>query len=304
MLFLLLVILPVGGSFLITNIRLRFPESGATNPEILGLTVESVEFTSADGIPLKGWWQRGQEDRLNLIFAHGLNRSRLELLERAAASVEHGYGVLLFDLRNHGESGEAYTTLGIHESRDICAAKDFLEARSKNQGVALWGVSLGAASALLATRRCPGIEAVIADSSFLSFSETISDHFRLILGLPSFPIANLMIGLTRLRMGFALAEGDVESAVRKNPSLPILFIAGDQDRRMPPNVAQQLYKASASSHSSLLIVEGARHGRAYRVNPKRYLDSVFNFLGKLDPVRDSNTSRINTSERLPAPVSP
>ena len=281
-LFFFLVFLPVGGSYLITNSRFRFPEPGPTDPEALGLTVEAVEFTSPDGIPLRGWWNPGQEDRPVLIFVHGLNRSRLELLERGVESVRRGYGVLLFDLRNHGESGEAYTTLGVHESRDVCAAKALVEARSPARSVVLWGVSLGASTALLAARRCPGFEAAVADSSFLSLEETVAHHFRLIFGLPSFPIANMMTGLTRLRMRFALVEGDVESAVRESPDLPILFIAGDEDRRMPPELARRLHEASANPHRKLLIVKGARHGRAFQIDRDRYLNTVFDFLEVLD----------------------
>src|SRR5215813_11937649 len=116
------VLLPVAGSFLITNSRFHFPENGAHRPEDVGLSVQPVEFTSSDQIPLRGWWDPGDGKSPVIIFVHGLNRSRLELLDRAAESRKRGYGVLLFDLRNHGESGRAYTTLGINEARDVCAA--------------------------------------------------------------------------------------------------------------------------------------------------------------------------------------
>jgi len=113
----LFVVLPVGGSFLITNSRFRFRERGPKTAEEVGLSVTPVEFTSSDGIPLRGWWNPGDPAKPVIIFVHGLNRSRLELLTRGAESNRRGYGVLLFDLRNHGESGKAYTTLGIYESR-------------------------------------------------------------------------------------------------------------------------------------------------------------------------------------------
>jgi pimeloyl-ACP methyl ester carboxylesterase len=122
----LFVVLPVGGSFIITNSRFRFPERGPKTPEAVGLSVMPAEFTSSDGIPLRGWWNPGESSKPVIIFCHGLNRSRLELLERAAESSRRGYGVLLFDLRNHGESGRAYTTIGVHESRDVCAARKYV----------------------------------------------------------------------------------------------------------------------------------------------------------------------------------
>ena len=122
----LFVVLPVGASFLITNSRFRFPERGPKTPESVGLAVTDAEFTTMDGIPLRGWWNPGDPSQPVIIFVHGLNRSRLELLERASESSKRGYGVLLFDLRNHGSSGKAYTTIGIFESRDVCAASQWV----------------------------------------------------------------------------------------------------------------------------------------------------------------------------------
>src|SRR5437867_10074235 len=128
----LFVVLPVGASFLITNSRFRFPERGPKTPESVGLSVADAEFESSDGIPLRGWWNPGDASMPVIIFVHGLNRSRLELMERAAESRKRGYGVLLFDLRNHGGSGKAYTTIGLFASRDVCDASQC--ARMKASG--------------------------------------------------------------------------------------------------------------------------------------------------------------------------
>src|SRR6266850_1598490 len=105
--FIFFIVLPVGGSFLITNSRFQYRERGPKTPESVGLQVTNAEFTSSDGIPLRGWWSPGDSSMPVIIFVHGLNRSRLELLERGAESNRRGYGTLLFDLRNHGESGKA-----------------------------------------------------------------------------------------------------------------------------------------------------------------------------------------------------
>ena len=147
------VFLPVALSFLITNSHFRFPERGPRDPEALGLKIDAIEFQSDDGIPLRGWWNPGDSEKPLIIFVHGLNRSRLEHLERAAESSKRGYGILLFDLRNHGESGNAYTTLGITESHDVCAARAFANREAPERPQVLWGVSLGASTALLAERQ-------------------------------------------------------------------------------------------------------------------------------------------------------
>jgi pimeloyl-ACP methyl ester carboxylesterase len=272
-----LVVLPVAGSFLITNSRFQYRERGPTTPEAVGLPVTDVSFTSSDGIPLKGWWNTGDSSFPVIILVHGLNRSRLEMLERAADSNRRGYGILLFDLRNHGQSGRAHTTIGIFESRDVCAASKLVAQKSPGRPQVLWGVSMGASSAILAAKQCPGFQAIVSDSSFLSFRETVAHHLNLLFRLPSFPIANLIVGLTAFRMGFNPDDGDVEAAIRQL-NVPILFIAGSADRRMPPELAQRMYDASRNPHKQLVIVPGATHGEAFRTDPQRYLNSVYRFL--------------------------
>jgi pimeloyl-ACP methyl ester carboxylesterase len=277
----LFVVLPVGGSFIITNSRFRFPERGPKTPEAVGLSVMPAEFTSSDGIPLRGWWNPGESSKPVIIFCHGLNRSRLELLERAAESSRRGYGVLLFDLRNHGESGRAYTTIGVHESRDVCAARKYVTEHAGSRPQVMWGVSMGASSAILAAEQCPGAAAIVSDSSFLSFRETIAHHVGLFFRLPAFPIANLIVAITEWRAGFDADDGDVEAAVRKI-DLPILFIAGGADRRMPPALAERLMEASRNPVKKLLFVPGAGHGEAFTRDRDTYLNSVYEFLKELN----------------------
>ncbi len=279
----LFVGVPVGGSFLITNTRFSFPDREARAPSEHGLDVGPVQFVAEDGVRLHGWWNAGDGRSPVIVFVHGLNRSRVELLERAARSRERGYGALLIDLRNHGESDDAYTTLGVHESRDVCAAVRFAASRAGGRPLALWGVSLGASTALLSAGACPSVSDVIADSAFLSFDETVSHHFELITRLPSFPIADLIVGLTRRRMGFALEDGDVERAVARRPEVAVLFIAGSDDVRMPPELARRLRAASTNPLSDLLVVEGASHGRAFQTAPDAYLGAVFRFLEAVMP---------------------
>jgi pimeloyl-ACP methyl ester carboxylesterase len=277
----LFVVLPIGGSYLITNSHFRYRERGPTTPQEVGLSVSNAEFTSADGLALKGWWNPGDASMPVVIFVHGLNRSRLELLERAAEMNRRGYGVLLFDLRNHGDSARAYTTLGIFESRDVCAASKWVHEQAGARPQILMGVSMGASSAILAAKQCPGFGAIISDSSFISFRDTVGHHLTLFFRLPAFPIANLIVGITALRMGFDADDGDVEAAIR-GLKAPMMFIAGSADRRMPPALADKMYVAAANPLKQLLVIQGAGHGEAFRTDRDRYLTSVYQFLETLN----------------------
>jgi fermentation-respiration switch protein FrsA (DUF1100 family) len=143
-------------------------------------------------------------------------------------------------------------------------------------------VSLGAATALLAVRDCGGFDAVIAESAFLSFRETIAHHLGLYFHLPSFPIADTIVGITALRLGFDPEQGDVEAAVKGFGDVPVLFIAGGKDRRMPPDVARRLFDAATSSDKEFLLIPEATHGEAFRADRARYEETVFRFLAKVD----------------------
>jgi len=278
--FFFLVFFPIAASFLITNSRFHFRERGPSTPEAVGLSVTPVEFMSQDNVPLRGWWSPGDDAMPVIIFVHGLNRSRLELLERGADANRRGYGVLLFDLRNHGESGKAYTTIGIFESRDVCAASQLVKEKAGTRPQILWGVSMGASSAILAAKQCPGFAAIISDSSFLSFRDTVAHHLGLIFRLPAFPIANLIVAITAYRMGFNPDDGDVEAAVH-SINIPILFIAGGADRRMPPVLAERMLNASPSPLKQFVIVPGAGHGEAYNTDRTTYLNSVYGFIERV-----------------------
>jgi pimeloyl-ACP methyl ester carboxylesterase len=145
----------------------------------------------------------------------------------------------------------------------------------------MWGVSMGASSAILAAEQCPGAAAIVSDSSFLSFRETIAHHVGLFFRLPAFPIANLIVAITEWRAGFDADDGDVEAAVRKI-DLPILFVAGGADRRMPPALAERLMEASRNPVKKLLVVPGAGHGEAFTRDRDTYLNSVYEFLKELN----------------------
>jgi pimeloyl-ACP methyl ester carboxylesterase len=138
---------------------------------------------------------------------------------------------------------------------------------------------MGASSAILGAKQCPHFAGVVADSSFLSFRETIAHHLGLAFRLPSFPIANLIVAITGWRMGFDPDDGDVEAAVREL-NIPILFVAGSADRRMPPALAERMFNASKHPHKELLLVPGAGHGDAFDTDRTTELNTGYRFIDK------------------------
>jgi predicted MFS family arabinose efflux permease/pimeloyl-ACP methyl ester carboxylesterase len=286
---LIVVGLPWLLSFAVTKAGTRPDERRRTDtPAAQGATYEDVAFTSIDGNQLSGWYLPATTHGVTVIMTHGLFRSRYEMLDRGIELWRAGYGVLLYDLRRHGHSPAEFSTIGYDERHDVEAAVAFVRRRAPGQKIVLMGVSMGAAATLLAAAEHTNdrdIIAVIADSSFLSFSDTVRHHVSLIhlprgLGVPAFPFATLLIKFTAWRMNFRADDFDLRAAVRRIKQ-PVLFIGGTNDQRMPiATVLEPLYAAATSPLKRKLVVanEQATHGHAYDADPAGYIAAVREFL--------------------------
>ena len=81
-------------------------------------------------------------------------------------------------------------------------------------------------------------------------------------------------------MGFDPDDGDVEAAIRQT-KIPIMFIAGTADRRMPPALAERMFQATPHPLKEILVVPGATHGEAFSAARETYLNSVYRFLDRV-----------------------
>ncbi len=242
-----------------------------------------VEFPSRDGLMLRGWLMEGEETKPTLILSHGLFRSRQEGLKRGAALNKRGFSVLLFDFRNHGESEPKSASLGLLERHDILGACDFLRETKDKQRFVLLGVSMGAVAGIHAAEELrQSVVAIIADSPFQSLDETITHHTKLILNLPSFPFADIFVwNFTRINQ-YSAEDLNTLEALQRLDEIPILFIYGQEDLRVPPSARQNIFDAVPYAKKKMVTFEDATHGAVYRLNPELYVDTVVEFLREAD----------------------
>ena len=279
-----LVVVPLFFTELITARKFHFhdPNDGKT-PQSFGLDYQSIQFHSSDGILLKGWYvPAGTDARGTIIYCHGQNRSRVEMLPMEVYGHSLGYNGLLFDFRHAGQSGGKIGTLGYQERHDVIAAVQYALNREKAaRPVVLWGISMGASAALMAASETPDVAAVISDSAFLSYRHVIVHHAHLFFHLPSFPIVDEAIYLSAWRGGFWPSEFDLRKAVDRINPRPILFIAVEGDRRITPAVARELDSHSTSPGKVLVVLPGHRHGEGFTSGHELYEQAVQKFLASL-----------------------
>lgn len=297
------VVVPFFFSHLITHAKTRSFELKITDtPATYGVPYQDVVFAAADAetvstsgvagsngtatfVPaISGWYLPHDSARAVIIYAHGLFRSRQEVLERACELWQHGYAGLVLDLRRHGTSTGEMTSMGYLERNDILGAVAYLrDQRQLDLAIVAYGVSMGAAATLLASAESDAIDAIIVESSFLSFENTITHHAKLFLNLPRFPIVDLIILMTKWRVGFSGDQFNMAAAAERIGDRPILFIASANDTRMPVAVAERLYESASSSRKQFEVIPDASHGAAYRTHPELYIRTVLDFLDEAVP---------------------
>jgi uncharacterized protein len=237
----------------------------------------------ADDIGLAGWYvPSGGGDGPagpTVVLAHGWGSNKSYLLDRAAI-LHDTYNLLIVDFRNHGQSGEALTTQGVREAKDLRAVIDWLETNKAPDRIAVLGVSMGGASALNEAAADERVDAVIVESTHA----TLANAIRARLDRSGYPLsmpgswAVLLGGL--MRTGEDFSSADPVQAIARLDGRPVLVINGAQDGSIGATDADDLHAAAteAGSTSELRVCERAGHAESAEECPHGYREWVLGFL--------------------------
>ena len=171
----------------------------------------------------------------------------------------HGYRVVLVDLRGQGDSSGKYVTFGLIEHEDITQLITALAARGMIVGrLALFGISEGAVTALDTAAEDPRVDSVIAVAPFTSFHTAMRgvghDFLPLISDLVNNRKLDKALKISDKKTGLDLNRSDPQSRVERIRA-PVLYIAGGDDDVAPAAGVKSL--ADATPHSR--YVELARY---------------------------------------------
>ena len=251
------------------------------NPSVLNLTYENVTFPSLDeALTLHGWLLPGTKDGTIIIIVHGNGYNRndpgIGTLDIANQLVQHGYNVLMFDLRGYGESDGATVSGGYYEKRDVEGAVAFAKQLGYEK-IGVLGFSLGAVSTLLAAAEDEDIDAVVSDSSYADLNDIMGPEFKKRTKAPEFFLRPILF-MIKVMYGVDFAAIRPIEAVPKIAPRPVFFIHGEDDDMIPAAHAERLYEASSNSLNELWVVTGAGHVQSFQVQPQEYIERVTAFL--------------------------
>lgn len=246
-----------------------FPTKGNPfTPKKHGYAYEDVNFKSADGTELHGWFlpckQGVDKAKATIVFSHGNAGSVAHHLGFVDWLLPAGYNVMLYDYRAFGQSKGTISRKGIIE--DVHAAFTYVASRKDVDATKLvsFAHSLGGAKSIAAIgmKSIKGLRAVITDGAFASYKD----------------MAQQKAG----RVGANLTTDELSAIefVEKIAPVPMLFVHGTADNTVPVGQSEKLFN-KAKAPKTFFKIEGGGHTNALARNQGEYRKKMLTWLDKV-----------------------
>ena len=239
----------------------------------LGAPHQDVEFTTSDGLRLKGWYVPSRNGAAVIAFA-----GRRDTQLRARMLVRHGYGVLLFDRRGEGESEGDPNLFGWEGDRDVHAAVAFLQHRPDvdPERIGAIGLSVGGEMLIEAAAESPALKAIVTEgAAFRSVRDTLVNPERKWDSLVIMGIATAATALFTDN----LPPATLRSLIPKIGHRSVFFIYGEkgQPEERPANTG---FYELARGPKEIWEVPGATHMNGAQAQPREYERRIVAFFDR------------------------
>ncbi|MDT3498717.1 alpha/beta fold hydrolase [Bacillus toyonensis] len=241
----------------------------------------TLTVRSFDKLNLKGYeYMNESSSHKWAIVVHGYNGRASEMTKYIRNFYERGYNVIAPDLRGHGNSEGDYVGMGWQDRKDVLLWIRQILKKDSNAEIALYGISMGGATVMMTSGEDlpSNVKVIIEDCGYSTVSDEFTYQLKDLFHLPKFPVMNAANTVTKLRAGYDLEEASAVKQVEKSKT-PMLFIHGDADTFVPFEMLDQVYNA-AKVEKEKLIVPGAGHGEAEKVDSNKYWNTVWKFVEK------------------------
>lgn len=247
--------------------------------DMRALPHEDVSITSFDGLTLTGrFFEYAPGAPMEIMFHGYRGNAERDLSGGVERAFKLGRSVLLIDQRASRTSGGTVISFGINEVKDCLRWVDFAVNRWPGCKIILTGISMGAATVMMASNKDlpENVIGILADCGYSSPKEIIQLAMKP-MGIPK------ALGWPFVKLGAKLfgrfdPEADSPVEALKGAKVPVIFFHGETDGLVPCYMSKTCYDA-CTSRKHLVTVPGADHGLSYAVDPERYLKELGDFFG-------------------------
>jgi pimeloyl-ACP methyl ester carboxylesterase len=210
------------------------------------IKVTDESWTTLDGKQARGWLLRGVEGAPAVVLLHRYSGDRSWLFNLGVKINETTHFTILWpDLRGHGENPLIkWTSLGARDGDDLVAAINYLRSlKSENQktlvgeSFGVYGVELGAYSALKATRTEPQIKVLVLDSISRSPNDLLGSAVAGCVGLDNGIVQSFSRVAMRTYMLGTFDNTDACDFARTTGDRRVLLLSGAEAGRLRDSTA-------------------------------------------------------------------
>jgi pimeloyl-ACP methyl ester carboxylesterase len=280
----ILVVLICAGAFLTYHITTAHDAIEDVTPaSYLLSSYENVNFSDSDGGDHQGWLLIGLRGAPVIILCHGYDSNRSALLSLGTALQANHFNVYLFNFEG-SQSQSHFSNLGTHEASVLASA---IARVGKLQGVnprhiGLYGDSLGAYAALVASEQDPAVDALAVDDVYGQPTQLFDVQLDHLLGGAG-PLFRLLCRAEFHLFTMGTARPDVRSGLSRLAGKPKLFLASD-DAAMLEKTTRRLYQ-DAPQPKRLVVLPHTEANVVTGPERKEYENQILNFFLHNLPLR-------------------
>ncbi len=248
------------------------------NPEKVEKLREAVEFKSADGTKLTGWFfETSLKNKKGVVIQfHGNAENLTSHFQSVYWMVAEGYDFFSFDYRGYGISEGKPTQAGLNQ--DALAAIHYILNRERpfansKPDVVLYGQSLGGAVLMRAYADVTPdekkrVRAMVIESSFDNYHAIARDL-----------LSRSFITWLFQPLGYVLVSNAYgpDDFIDKISPTPLLVMHGDHDKVIPLKFGERIF-ATAREPKQFLLVPGAGHLQCMQLEAGKYRPALLDFI--------------------------
>jgi len=255
--------------------------------EEFGLNAEPFFVKTEDGLNISAYEVAVDTPKVVIICLSGIhNPSATAYFGHAKVFHEHNFATIILDMRSHGKSDGNKICVGYKEWLDVKAIVKYIKEKPlyENVPIFVFGLSMGAATAINAIGEIPDIDGLISLSAFSSWEEVFYDNMEKSVPKIIAKIEKPFISLvTYLKFGSNSYTIKPKYEIEKLGNRPALLIHSKDDTQVPYKNFERLLK-NAPSHIETFTRNGDIHFITENFeNPKEdkeYIEKILQFINK------------------------